>query len=43
MKTLLLFPPQWTPVSPHFALPSLLGQLKAKGYEAFGMDLNRDF
>ncbi len=43
MKTLLLFPPQWTPVSPHFALPSLLGQLKAKGYEAFGMDLNIDF
>jgi len=43
MNTLLLFPPQWTPISPHFALPSLLGQLKANGYEASGLDLNIDF
>ena len=43
MNTLLLFPPQWTPISPHFALPSLIGQLKANGYEASGLDLNIDF
>ncbi len=43
MNTLLLFPPQWTPIAPHFALPSLLGQLKAKGYSAQVMDLNIDF
>ncbi len=43
MKTLLLFPPQWTPISPHFALPSLTGQLKAHGFDAKGIDLNIDF
>ncbi len=43
MKTLLLFPPQWTPISPHFALPSLVGQLKANGFDAKGIDLNIDF
>ena len=43
MKTLLIFVPQWTPISPHFALPSLLGQLKANNFEADGLDLNIDF
>lgn len=43
MKTLLIFVPQWTPSSPHFALPSLLGQLKANGFTAEGLDLNIDF
>lgn len=43
MKTLLIFPPQWTPVSPHFALPSLIGQLKAHGFEAVALDFNIDF
>lgn len=43
MKTLLIFPPQWMPVSPHFALPTLLGQFKGTGYEASVMDLNVDF
>ena len=43
MKYLLIFPPQWTPISPHFALPSLLGQLKSAGFDAEGMDLNIDF
>lgn len=42
-KILLIFPPQWTPVSPHFALPSLIGQLKAEGYNASVMDINIDF
>lgn len=43
MKTLLIFPPQWMPVSPHFALPTLLGQFDGTGYEASVMDLNIDF
>ena len=43
MKILLIFPPQWTPLSPHFALPSLLGQLKNAGYDAKALDLNIDF
>ncbi|MBQ8475534.1 radical SAM protein [bacterium] len=40
---LLIFPPQWTPISPHYAVPSLLGQLKSKGYRASALDLNIDF
>ena len=43
MKYLLLFPPQWTPISPHFALTSLLGQLKGSGFDAHVLDLNIDF
>ena len=33
-KMLLIFPPQWTPVSPHYALPTLLGQLQQAGFNA---------
>lgn len=43
MKTLLIFPPQWMPVSPHFALPTLLGQFEGTGFEASVLDLNVDF
>ncbi|MBR1617835.1 radical SAM protein [bacterium] len=43
MKTLLIFPPQWMPLSPHFALPTLLGQFEDSGYDAEVMDLNIDF
>ncbi len=43
MDILLLFPPQWMPTSPYFALPSLLGQLKAEGYNAKAIDLNIKF
>ena len=42
-KMILIFPPQWTPISPHFAIPSLIGQLKAKGYNAQAFDLNIEF
>ena len=42
-EMLLIFPPQWTPVSPHFAIPSLLGQLKSEGFNATAMDLNIEF
>ena len=43
MKVLMLFPPQWTPVSPHFALASLSSQLKNAGYDTCVLDLNIDF
>lgn len=43
MRTLLLFPPQWTPISPHFAIPSLSAQLRRAGFETFVSDLNIDF
>lgn len=43
MKILFLFPPQWVPISPHFAIPTLLGQFKDSPFEAIPMDLNVDF
>ncbi|MBR6163239.1 radical SAM protein [bacterium] len=43
MKTLLIFPPQWMPVSPYFALPTLLGQFTGTELEACALDLNVDF
>ena len=43
MKTLLIFPPQWMPVSPHFALATLLGQFKDTPFDASVLDLNVDF
>ena len=43
MKTLLIFPPQWMPLNPHFALPTLLGQFEGTEYEAKVFDLNIDF
>ena len=43
MKVLLLFPPQWTPLSPHFAIPSLKGQLEHNGFSTKVFDLNIDF
>jgi len=43
MKILLLFPPQWMPTSPHFAIPTLLGQFRESEYKASIMDLNINF
>jgi len=42
-KMLLIFPPQWTPVSPHFALATLSAQLKKNGFNAKCLDLNVEF
>ena len=42
-ELLLIFPPQWTPISPHYAICALLGQLKENGYNASFMDLNVEF
>ncbi|MBQ8635121.1 radical SAM protein [bacterium] len=43
MKILFLFPPQWMPISPYFAISTLLGQFENTQYEATMMDLNIEF
>ena len=43
MKILYLFPPQWIPISPHSAIPSLIGQYEGTGHTATAMDLNLDY
>lgn len=43
MKSCLLFPPQWTPLSPYYALSSLAGQLRHNNYDVDIKDLNIDF
>lgn len=43
MKVLFLFPPQWMPISPHFAISTLLGQFEESPYDAKMIDLNVDF
>ncbi|MCL5037214.1 MAG: radical SAM protein [Chloroflexi bacterium] len=40
---LLIFPPQWTPQNPHYAMCSLAGHLRSKGYEVRLCDLNLEF
>ncbi|OGH96834.1 MAG: hypothetical protein A2104_07525 [Candidatus Melainabacteria bacterium GWF2_32_7] len=43
MKTLLIFPPQWTPMNPHFSIATLVGQLRKNNYEVKIRDLNIEF
>lgn len=43
MNTLLVMPPQWYPMNPYLSLAQLIGQLKAKGYEAEAYDINIEF
>lgn len=43
MKVLFLFPPQWMPISPYFAIATLMGQFEGTEFEASMMDLNIDF
>ena len=43
MKTLLIFPPQWIPMCPHYAISSLIAQLKHHGFDAHTLDLNIEF
>ncbi len=43
MKMLLIYPPQWNPTSVYLSIPLLVSQLKAKGYDAEGIDLNVRF
>lgn len=42
-KAQLIFPPQWSPQNPFFALASLAGHLRAQGYEVLLRDLNVEF
>jgi len=43
IKPCLLFPPQWTPFNPHFALYTLAGHLKSKGIDCDVYDVNLQF
>lgn len=43
MNTLLIMPPQWYPMNPYLSLAQLIGQLKAKNYEAEAYDINIEF
>ena len=43
MKSCLLFPPQWSPLSPHCAPTSIAAQLKNAGHTVFIRDLNLEF
>ena len=43
MNILYLFPPQWMPISPHFAPSSLVGQFKGTEHNASTIDLNVRF
>lgn len=40
---LLLLPPQWTPLSPYYALPILAGEIKNAGFNCKIKDLNIEF
>jgi len=43
MKAILVFPPQWSPLGPHFSLASLYSQLVNNGHEVNIRDLNIEF
>lgn len=43
MKMLLIYPVQWNPTSVYLSVPLLVSQLKSKGYDAHGIDLNVRF
>ena len=43
MNILFIFPPQWVPFQPHFAVPSLMGQFKDTEYNTSALDLNIEF
>ena len=43
MNTLFVIPPQWYPMNPYLSGALLVGQLKAKGFEAETRDLNIEF
>ncbi len=42
-KALLIFPPQWSPQHPHFALRALAGHLRHHGVEVAVRDLNIEY
>ncbi len=42
-RALLLFPPQWSPQNPHYALRSIAGHLRSRGIEVALRDLNIEY
>jgi anaerobic magnesium-protoporphyrin IX monomethyl ester cyclase len=42
-RTLLIFPPQWTPQNPHYAMASIAGHMRSKGHQVTMRDLNVEF
>ena len=43
VEFLMIFPPIWSFSEPYIAIPSLISQLRHKGYSAKAMDINIDF
>ncbi|OGI01880.1 MAG: hypothetical protein A2Y25_07965 [Candidatus Melainabacteria bacterium GWF2_37_15] len=43
MDALILLPPQWTALSPYYAMPILCAEIKAAGYSCLLKDLNIEF
>lgn len=43
MRITLIFPPQWTPMNPHFSLATLGGHLRSQGHQVDLLDLNVEF
>lgn len=43
MDALIILPPQWTPLSPYYAMPILCAEIKAAGYSCTLRDLNVEF
>ena len=43
MRATLIFPPQWSPLSPHCAMQTLCGELNKNDIETFFVDLNIGF
>ncbi len=43
LDIMLILPPQWTPLSPYYALPVLAGEIRKEGYTCRVRDLNIEF
>lgn len=43
INVLYLYSPQWMPIGPHFAIPSLMGQFEGTGHNVDCMDVNLEF
>ena len=43
INILYLYPPQWMPIGPHFAIPSLMGQFEGTNHNTEALDINLEF
>ena len=43
INILYLYPPQWMPIGPHFAIPSLMGQFEGTNHNVEALDINLEF